>query len=104
MTQCQKAVGQASLTYLSELLRRIYGCLGTGSTSCMGQIVGGQPPALPALTVTAVGNRIDAKCNDPDVDQLDACSASVAGVTSCITCVGWRRAVDAVQSVYGPSS
>ena len=117
--QCQKALGTASLVYLERVVAAAQDCLERhppesseeGVVSlCLGYI-GETGLVLPTdcKAATQIGEAkrdLGRAINDPACRQtlggLDACGKDGESAKACITCTAWRRAVEAVRSVYGP--
>jgi hypothetical protein len=45
--------------------------------------------------------RIAVGCPGVTLAALDACGSTPAALTGCLTCGGWREAIQATRSVYG---
>ena len=117
--QCQKALGTASLLYLERVVAAAQDCLerhppesseeGAGSL-CLGYI--GDSRLVPPTDCRAatqieeakrdLGRAIDGPACRQALGGLDACGKDGASAKACIACTAWRRAVEAVRSVYGP--
>lgn len=116
---CQTGVGKASGGYLRSVVKSMQGCLdrlaageisGDPQAVCLGSLgVGGV--ALPTdsdtgtqiiQAETKLRSIVAAKCPGGILAALDACAGDPGGVGDCLECTGWRRAVEAMQSLYGP--
>jgi Tol biopolymer transport system component len=116
---CQSAAGKASTAYLQSVVKAMHACLdrlSTGSLSgdaqalCLGRLdVGGVVSPTDSKTgrlMEAAESKLLAslakKCPGSTLDALDACGADPTSATTCLACTHWRRAVEAVRSLYGP--
>jgi hypothetical protein len=117
--RCQKALGTASLVYLERVVAAVQDCLERhppesseeGVVSrCLGHI-GETGLVLPtdgraATQIEEAKRDLGYAVDDPACRRalggLDACGEDGESAKACMACTAWRRAVEAVRSVYGP--
>jgi hypothetical protein len=117
--QCQKAVGKASLGFLESAVAAAQSCLDRhppesseeGVVSlCLGYIGdSGLVPPTDGRAATQIeeakrdlGHAVDDPACRQTLGGLDACGEDGESAKACMACTAWRRAVEAVRSVYGP--
>jgi hypothetical protein len=116
--RCQRGLGAASTRYLGTVVEAMQACLekpepGSGredlGTRCLGRLQGGRvvPPTEAREAIEAAELELHAAvrkhCRDEDtLAGLDACGPGIRSVTECLICTNWRRAAEAIRSMYGP--
>jgi hypothetical protein len=132
-TKCQKAVGKAGEKYLTSITKAMHACLDRvnaglqllgddAQTFCLGSQTeasvelphDSETRAKLSEAEAKLRRTLTSKCGDPLLDPpppdfepvLDICGGRVTSSTDagdCLACTHWRRAVDAIRSVYGPN-
>jgi hypothetical protein len=116
---CLKAIGKGSTKYVAKVAQAMQKCLdrisagslvGDAQVLCLGRLTpSGVVVPTDAKTAGPIGAaetklRADlaSKCPDPMLSSLTACGTSVATAGNCVVCGDWRRAAEAIRSIYGP--
>ncbi len=122
--QCALGRGHASATYLGTLVGAMEDCLdqlplaGEGghtfdaATSCLGRLAAHEliPPSNPKTAAQFLTARKDLTkiigpaCAEESAKVVDACRTKTDAAEPAIPCTVWRRAVEAVRSIYGPDT
>jgi parallel beta-helix repeat protein len=112
--KCQQGIGRAGGVYVRSKMKAVQQCLNKIQTGALSgdptTVCRGTPGVPPSDGPTAdkiaraegrVADILAAKCSDPIVAALDACAATVAGLSTCLVDDHWARTDAAIEEEYG---
>jgi hypothetical protein len=77
-------------------------CLGQQSTAGVSLPADGTTSMRISNAEIVLRTQIANRCGAGQLASLDVCGADPTSAGDCLTCTSWRRAVQVVQSAYGP--